>query len=361
MSDSTTKKMLRAYFQDSPVTLFFAGMFQSPARNFHNTETVEIDIERDDEDVAVAVQDLSAGYRQNSVDLFTNKEFKPPIFKESTALNAFDLIKRVAGMDPFADKNFQAEATLKAFKAFRRIEAKIRRAIELQASQVMQTGVVTLKDSSGVSLYNIDYKPKTTHFPTVGTAWSNHTSSDPRGDIMALSDVIRADGKTDADQLVFGQVAFENFIKNEAIQKLFDVRRFNVGRISSLSSVGQGANYRGTIDIGNYSYDCFSYNGRYKDPETGTNTPYMDPNKVVVRASTGRFDATFGAIPRIVPPEARALRYLPSRINGTGRGIDMNANAWTSDDGEQLFVGVGSRPLMIPTQIDSYGCLTTTV
>ena len=76
-------------------------------------------------------------------------------------------------------------------------------------------------------------------------------------------------------------------------------------------------------------------------------------------SSGARLDLTFGAIPRIVPPDARVLPFLPSRIqNGAGR-MDIAVNAWADTQGETLFVGSGSRPLAIPTAIDTYGCLIT--
>ena len=89
----------------------------------------------------------------------------------------------------------------------------------------------------------------------------------------------------------------------------------------------------------------------------------MDPNKVVVRSSTGRLDATFGAIPNIgkllgAQATNNVLPELPSRANNVEGGMDMFWNAWITPDGEQLMGGVGSRPLMIPTAIDTFGCLT---
>ena len=73
MSDTTTKVMLEAYKQERSPTMFLSGMFRSPRRNFHNSEEVEIDIVRSEEDVSIAIQDLSAGARLNSGDIYTKK------------------------------------------------------------------------------------------------------------------------------------------------------------------------------------------------------------------------------------------------------------------------------------------------
>ena len=360
MSDETTRRMIEAYRQIGEPTMFFTGMFQTPMINMHTSEEVEIDIVRADEDISVVVTDISSGYRYNSDDIYTNKSFIPPVHREAAPINAFDLLKRRPGEDPFMSPNFQASATIKAFNVIRKIENKIRRSIELQAAQVLQTGRATLTDMAGNNLFNIDYSPKTSHFPTTANAW-NGSNADPAGDIDRLAEVIRNDGLTDPDMLIMGSRAFEAFIQNDEIRNRLDNRRFEMGRIVPMDRMGNGGTYRGTVEIGNYSYDIWSYGGRYKSPQTSRKIQYMDESKVIVRASSGRLDGTFGAIPRVVPPESRVLPFIPDRVSDTAGAMDMFMNAWVTPDGEQLFVGAGSRPLMIPTAIDTFGCLETSV
>lgn len=359
MSGTTTRRMISAYIQSAAPTMFFSGFFRSPPENFHTSEEVEIDIERSEEDVSIVIRDLSTGYRLNSDDLYTNKSFKPPIHKEASPLNAFDLIKRMPGQDPFQSPSFQANAIVRAFKSFRKNEAKIRRSIEWQSSQVLQTGVVSLTDETGTVLYTLDYAPKSTHLPSAGVAWTTAGGDDKLGDLASLANVIREDGLVDADVLIFGETAFSLFLQDAGVQLQLDNRRINVGEIRP-ERRGEGATFQGFIWLGNYRFEMWTYNGRYKDPQTGNSTRFMNTNKVIMQASSGRKDATFGAIPRIAPPDSRALPFLPSRISNAEGGMDLFTNAWLTPDGEQLFVGSGARPLMIPTAIDTYGCLDIT-
>lgn len=364
MSDTSTIRLISAYNQMAAPLMFLSGFFQSPAENFHSSEEVEIDIVRSDEDISIVIQDLSAGYRDNSDDIYTNKAFKPPVHKERVNLNSSDLLKRLPGNTPFEAPNFRADIISRMFRKMVLIERKIRRSIELQASQVLQTGIVTLSDSAGTALYTLDYKPKATHFPTAGTAW-NLAGADPAGDILALANVIRNDGLEDPDQLLMGESAFEAFIKNDDIQKRYDNRRIDQGTISPMQMRGNGGTYRGTVEIGNYKYDIWTYGGRYKDPQTGNKIQFLTPGKVVVRSSSARLDATFGAIPNIgrelglTGPQI--IPELPGRISNSAGSMDLFTNAWISDDGETLFGGVGARPLLIPTAIDTYGCIITGV
>jgi hypothetical protein len=349
--------MIAAYIQQAMPTMFLTGFFQSPPQNFYNSEEIEIDIVRTEEEVSIVIQDISTGYRMNSEDIYTNKKLKAPIHKEAGPLNAFDLIKRMPGANPFEDPDFQANAVVRAFGIFRKTDAKIRRAIELQASQVLQTGTVTLIDQDGNSLFTVNYSPKATHFPTSATAW-DQASDDKIGDLDSLANVIRGDGLGSPNKLIFGRTALNSFLADTAVNNQLDNRRIQRGDIASQMR-GNGGVFHGVVWIGNYEFEIWSYTGKYKHPQTGVSTDFIDPAKVIMLSDNSRLDATFGAIPRIVPPDARVLPFLPPRISDSAVGIDMFTNAWVSDDGEQLFVGSGSRPLMIPTAIDTYGCLDT--
>ncbi len=362
MSGKNTIQMISAYYQDAEPTAFFSGMFQSRPENMHSSEEIEIDIVRSEEDVSIALQDLSTGYRMNSDDLYTNKGFKPPIHKEAITLNAHELIKRMPGQNPFQQPDFRANVITKMFSGMRKVERKIRRSIELQSSQVMQNGTVTLTDSGGTALYTLNYAPKAAHFPTAGTSWATATLAQKIADLTSLCDVIRSDGLVDPDQLILGSDVWENLLATAGFLDRFDARRADLGTIVPMDKQGSGGIYRGVIELGNYKLDVWTYEGRYKDPQSGVSTKFMDPAKVIVRASGGRMDATFGAIPNIgaeLGVSGRLIPELPSRMSSVANGMDLFTNVWMSPDGESLFGGVGARPLMIPTAIDTFGCLTT--
>jgi hypothetical protein len=362
MSGSSTTQLIRVYNQMAQPLMFLSGFFLSPPENFHTTEEVEIDIVRSDEDISIVVQDLSTGYRMNAEDLYTNKGFKPPIHKEALPLNSHDLIKRMPGETPFDSPDFRANVITRMFNGMTKLERKIRRSIELQASQVLQTGIVTLTDINGVALFTLDYKPKSTHFPTAGVSWATATGAQKIADLTALGETIRNDGLGDPDQLIFGIDAFENFISDSAIQDRLDTRRIELGGIAP-EVRGNGATFQGWIRLGNYRYEMWTYGGRHKDPQTGNKIQFVDPGKVIMRDSSGRMDATFGAIPNIGAllgnQATTLLPELPGRVSNTADSMDLFTNVWLTPDGEQLIGGIGARPLMIPTAIDTYGCLDT--
>ena len=149
---------------------FLQSFFTMKPGNAYNGKTIELDIQRFGEDVAVA---MKAGTESNinQMDLVTTKEFTPPAYGEAVPVDVNDLLARTAGVDPYTDayNGFAAKLINKLNTAFQVIRDMITRAVEQQASQILQTGKLTLKNRGGDEVYVIDFKPKATHFPTVTT------------------------------------------------------------------------------------------------------------------------------------------------------------------------------------------------
>lgn len=359
MSDNSTIQMIDMYVEQASTPMFLSGFFRSPPSNFHTTEDIEIDIQRDDEQVAIVIHDLTAGPRKNESSLYTNKRFRPPIFDEEGHVSAYDAIKRQPGQNPFMSPDYAANATKAAFEVFRRLELKIRRAVELMAAQVLQTGQLTLIDSAGVAQYALNFQPKATHMATVGATWATDGSTgDPLTDLGNLATVVRRDGKIEPKRLIFGDSAWIRFLANAKVKAALESRRGVLAEIAPVSR-GSGATFQGWVWIGHYRFEMWTYDGYYKHQQTGTLTPYVSTDNVIMLGD-GRLDLTFGAIPIITPPDQRALPFLPSRIASEGRGLDLTTNAWVTPDGKHVMVSAGTRPLTIPTAIDTFARLDVT-
>lgn|GEM_PF-1936432 len=360
MSDSSTRRMIEAYTDEAPAPMYLSSQFHTGPRQIHNTEEVEIDVQRDSEEVAVVIQDLSTGARQNADGKFTNKSFRPPLFNEEGTITSFDLLKRQPGVVPFEDPVFQATAIVKAFSIFRKLGNKVNRAVELMSSQVLQTGELHLFDDAGVELYTLDFQPKSTHFFTVGTTWAaNGSTGDPMGDLAALAAILRKDGRKRPAKLTFGAGAWQRFTKNADVKAaIASIGMQDLVKLAvpSAEAGPQDATFAGTIVVQNYRFEMWLYDGSYIHPQTKVLTPYVADNKVIMTSPSARMDLSFGGIPRIVAPDPRVLPYLPTRMSGNG--FDLSTYAWITQDGQHLKVSAGTRPLTIPVAIDTFGCIT---
>lgn len=360
MSDDSTNHMLQEYMEQASTQGFLSGMFQTPPRNFYTAEKLEMDVMREDEDVATPLPSVNAGANLNASTKYTNKSYDPAVYNEAIVVNAAELMKRFPGESPYDDPNFAAHLSTLIFQAWRKGENKLRRATELQASQVLQTGKLSLKDKTGAVILDADFQPKATHIKSVTTAWSAG-GADPLADLEPIGNTIRQDGKRNPNRLIFGSTAWTNFIANSDVKERWRKDGLPIGELRRPRQSEAGGTLHGYIAIGSYDYELWTYTGFYKDPQTGDVTTYIDPNKVVMMSTGARLDATFGSIPLVAAPDPRVMRFLPSSVASTERGFAMTTNAWITQDNTSIVASAGARVLMIPTEIDTFACLTTTV
>lgn len=353
------KRMIQAFEQTRGPDLALSRKFTIRPGNISDTEKVVIDIERYDEDVAPVVFALE-GPNLNKTDLFTTKEFTPPTLNEGAALDVGQLLFRLPGQTEYdaTDVSWMAAMVRHMLRNMRLMANKIARNREWQASQILTTGLLDLNDKNGNLAYQIDFKPKATHFPTAGVAWDTGTPT-ILADIESLADVIRDDGLIDVTELWMGDSSFNAFVADTGIQQHYDNRRMDMGRIDP-AQLGDGAKFQGTLSIGNYQFSIITYNGRGILPGTSTKVKFLPSDKVIFVSPDTRLDTVFGGVPRVVPVDPRFAGFLPDRVAIPG-AVDMAPNIYATENGKQTMFELESRPLLIPTQIDGFGCLDTGV
>lgn len=339
---------------------FLSSFFRTEEQDFTDAEMVDIDIVRTDEEVAPVLKDYRTGAVAIAEDVFTGKQIKPPIYSLERPVNIFELMKRQPGENAFGEiGSWWARLVLILKAAFLKEYEMLKRAIELQASQILQTGKLTLLDDKGNAAYVLDYKPKVTHFPTVAAAWGT-SGADPLGDIEALADVIRDDGLTDVRHAIFGQNAWNNFIKDNDVRECWKKDALGLGALFP-RMVDRGGKYMGYIEIGSYRIDCWVYNGRYKNfHDAATKYPFVDPNKVILLSSEEDLDfrLVYGGIPTMGMDEP--FREIIPEIVRIDGAIEYHNRVYKDQKGD-VYVGESKiRPICIPVSIDRFGCLTTT-
>lgn len=357
MSDASTRHMIDMYFEEASPLQFLSGFFRTPDRNFYASEEVDIDIRRSGQKIAIVVADLKAGARENEATYYTNKGFLAPVFREGGTINAYDLIKRRPGQIDFTDPNFVANAMEEAFDIARILEDKIRRSIEVMCAQVLQHGTLTLINEAGVALYTLDYQMKATHKVTATIPWAlDGSTGAPITDLGNLAGVVRRDGKVNPNKLLCGTSALTRLIANPGVKALLDKQVLNLGALTPASR-GQGATFYGYVWVGAYRFEIWTYDDWYEHPQTGVLTPYLEPENIVMLSDQTRLDMTYGAIPRLLPPDPQIAAFLPDRMSGPAQGLDLTLNAWITENREHLKLTTASRPLPIPTGIDAYARL----
>lgn len=352
--NTATKILLELYREMAPTKMFLSDSFSMTSRSVHNSGKVTFDIIRGNEKVAPVVTSVEDGYIKVSLDKAVNKEITPPVVKLKFPVNLMNTQLREPGRTPFEAPDEMRNALNRFAAGMENVAAMVMRNLELQAAQIYQTGKLALWDEKGTTAFEIDFLPKTTHFPTAGVTWGTGTE-DKLSDIDSLARVIRKDGKLSPDTLIFGSKAWASFIKDTAVKELLDNRRIEVGEIVPRMNEDAGT-YQGYIIIENYRYDMWTYDGEYEDIN-GDATPYVDDGSVIVVASKGRREKSFGMIPKVVRDDPRLDGFVSGGVN-TG-DIAVTTGATIDMDGENVFGKIGTRPILIPVAIDTHGCLNT--
>lgn len=353
-TNKDTKVMLEAYEDMAPTPYFLLG-FTKPV--FHNQEKVSWDVERDGQVIAPGIS-IAAGVNMNVSDIYSNKEIAPVLYNEGFQITPWELMGRDLGQDAFENNDFQKKAALRMMKGGSKVHKKVLRALNVQMSQILTTAKLSVKGTDGNEIYAVDYKPKASHFFNAGTAWSN-TAANIYGDLETLCDLINVDGKLAPDMVIMGAKSFSGFMNNAALKEKFNFRRANEVEIFPLAKSG-GANRRGWIDIGSYKLEIWTYDATYQLVEGGTSYKYIPDAKVVVMSSKSVFKATYGSIPKIVGPDPR-IKFVPGRMSSASAQFDATFSAWVAADGSSINASVGTRGLIVPVSIDTFGCISTLV
>ena len=352
---NTATKILLAYYKETPMlSNFLSDTFAMTSRSIHNSGKVTFDVIRGNEKVAPVITSVEDGYLKVSLDKAVNKEITPPTIKLKFPINLLNTQLREPGMTPFEAPNEMQNALNRFSSGMMNVTDQVQRNLEVQASQIYQTGKLSLWGEDGTEAFAIDFLPKTAHFPTASVTWGTGTE-DKTSDINAIAKEIRKNGKAKADVLIFGEKAWESWINDEKIQVLMNKEGLNIANLEPRMDSSTGT-YQGMIWINNYRYEMWTYDGVYEDAD-GDVVPYIDDGKVVVMASTGRREKSFGMIPKVVADDPRLSGFVSGPVSANGLAVTTGA---TIDmDGENVFGKIGTRPILIPVAIDTHGCLTT--
>jgi hypothetical protein len=341
---------------------FLCSFFKVNQESFTDAETIEIDLIRSGEEVAPVVRDLSTGAVTIVEDAFSTDEVPFPVYALDKPANISQLMKRQPGESAYIEQKADWLGRLAKIlvSGFTKMTNMIKRSIELQAAQVLQTGTINLTDENGNAAFVLDLKPKATHFPTVTKSWEK-PDADPIADITALSDVIRTDGLVDVKNLVMDDKSLENFLKNERVQR--DLKQDGL-RLGALNPriVGKGAKYYGYIHVGSNLFDIWVYSATYNPFGSKESKKYLNENTVLFLPDFDDLDfrRIFGGIPTVRPDTTFDQLFGASKVTIEGE-YDFRPRVYWDEKGETYVGEIKSRPLCLPVSIDRFGCLTTKV
>ena len=361
---TTSIKLLEEYVSTPATPMYLSSKFGVTERSFHDSEKVEVHIQEGGEDVAVPQTNAGDGYNKNQTGGFVGKKFSTPVFKESETFDASEVYSgQLIGTHMYSDPGFQEKVISRAMWSAEVLQSKILRAMELQAAQIFTTGAITSVNSAGATVFSESFGAKGTHFFNSSVDWDTTATAAPITDITNAANLIQNDSHLRPDEVIFGAESFDAALAVTSFNSRFKdaSESWALGRISpEMVDAALNAQLVGTLWAGGHHLRLYVYNATYKNPNGGAATKYILKNQVVVRASAGRMQATFGGIPSF-GVDGRANAFFSARLPSVAGRTDMYVKAYLEPNGDQMTICVAARPLLVPVAVNSFACINTQV
>lgn len=338
-----TSKVVDTFTEEIPVLSGFSSFFPT-----ETTPTLEIDIEveRDDELIATDVMRFTEG-NANKQTKMTERKYIPPFFNEEWYFQRDQVYMNYVGMGIMNNISANRLMAERAVKGVKTNKKKIQRAILKQQAQVLQTGIVTLKNGD-----NIDFRRKAGSMVvlTGGALWSAPTTATPITDLKNGVKFLREQGKSGASgtDVFMSDEAYGAFLLSDEVKNYADYRRIEQLNINMpVLNSSTGMTFQGQVAAGPLVLNIYTYNDYYNDG-TGTLVKYFDADKVVLLPSDFRGKTVHGGLATTGSGTVEGVAVDMPMLVETEYLIRSFSDKKTMSSGIQLM----SAPLVVPTTID---------
>lgn len=352
---------LESYKEQDLFIPFLTQWFITTMRDIINAESFKIEVKRGGRKIAPVISHWTGKGAKIKKDKYTGKEFTPPVSALGSDFSPGDLTEKVFGKTEYSSAEMSYMAQLMGIiqDAMAEIESQFGRLFEYMASEIFQSGTLTLYDELGNAAYIIDFFPKATHFPTVSTAWSD-PNSDPDSDIQNLIKEIKKNGKVQIRNLVFGETALKNYLRNTKVADRFDIRRYETGQYQPREQ-NEDVTLLGDWVCGTTRITAWSYEGLYEYYHDDTIREYVNADNVLflpeIQGRNVDFRKVYCKAPTITGVDERYVEMIPATMNLDDR--EYTTRLWVDGSADTVNVEFKTRPSLIPVSIDAFGCLTT--
>ena len=302
----------------------------------HNTETIDIDIERNGKKMASFVSPVREGVVVTK-EGFETRTHKIPYLKQKRPFTAQEALMRQPGNTVYQGQTPRSFADMEMGKTLAEFDQMFFRREEWMAAQAMQTGKVVI-DGEGVS-YEVDFGMKAGHLPVLsGTAQWTGADAAIRDNLADWAEIVFDDSGIDPTDAILGKDAARAMMANEDFVSALDTRRVDLGQID-VRKLPNGVRYWGFDKTS--GLDLWEYTEKYYDEAADEMKYLIDPKKVVLASQGLRFTRHYGPI-QDVETNFIGARYPSNWVEG--------------GQTKTMWVGLQSAPLVALHQIDGVLC-----
>ena len=277
------------------VQTFIKSTFFRNVETF-DTQKIDVDFKKGNRQLAPFVHKKIGGVTIDNEGYETNT-YEPPLVAPNKITTVDDILKRTPGESLYGGKSPNQRAVEKMQRDFTELDEMITRREEWMCCQALFTGKIPILDKDGKELQaEIDFQFTNKLTLSGANAWNKKTG----GKIKQLKEwrkQVQKKGFVNCNVCLMGSDALEAFLMDEEVQKVLDVRRFEVAVIAP-KELPNGATYVGTIhELG---MDIYTYNEWYldnwTDKEHPEDKPLLPANVVVLLSTEANYSMYYGAV-----------------------------------------------------------------
>ena len=313
-------------------------------RETFDTQKIDVDFKKGNRALAPFVHKKKGGATIDNEGFQTNT-YEPPLVAPNKITTIDDILKRTPGESLYNGKSPNQRAVEKMQRDFTELDEMITRREEWMCCQSLFRGKILILDKNGKAIQEeIDFQ--FTNKETLKTADSWKTKKGGKiAQLKAWRKQVQKKGFVNCNICLMGSDALEAFLSDEEVQKMLDVRRFEVAVIAP-KELPNGATYIGTIhEIG---MDIYTYNEWYLDNWTNAEKPEDKPllpdNIVALLSTEANYSMYYGAV-GIVDEAGKTIAVVEgSRI----------PEQWVERRPARRFLQLSSAPIPVPHEVDSW-------
>ena len=326
-----------------PVHTFFRSTFFSHEKTFV-TKSVDMDYKKGARKLAPFVSREIGGKIIPNTG-YTTETYTPPFIAPDKVTTIDDILDRQPGESLYSGRTPAQRAVIQMSEDFTDLREMILRREEWMCAQAMLTGKIVVlgegvKDTIDFRFTNLldiskDAKRK----------WKGGTAQNKYADLKAWHEKVQKEGFTNCNVCIMASDVVTEFLVDEQIQKLLDVKNYALAVIKPTQKENN-VTYIGTIhELG---LDLYQYNEWYvddwTDPANPVELPMVPAGTLMMASTNARFSMYYGAIhilnQRTEKWETVAGKYVP--------------DTFIKKRPDRRFLSLQSAPVPVPHEVDSW-------
>lgn len=333
-----TRTLLMAVENLKPVRRFLTKTFFGNTRPTI-TSTIDIDIEKGKRMLAPFVSQRIGSTTMES-DGFTTSTYKPPLVAPDYPFTGEDLETRLPGENIYSKQTPDDRLAILIGSKLATFEEAISRREEWMVAQALSTGKIPVIGEGINQMIDFQFTNKQTL--SVKAKW-NYTASDstshPIDDLKRWKRDLAKAGFTPT-HVVMDTDAGDAFLAHPDIKAMFSTQNANFGTLAPRSTDPEGTCF--LCRINEIGLDIYTYEEWYIDPADGVEKPLL-PSGTVIMASANTASTKF----------VMAYASIIDVVNGTF-SLSRVPKSWLQNKPPVRYLSLQSRPLPIPTCVDSW-------